>query len=123
MYRNVCILSVRLKSKGRTDVGTVEIRLNEGWVEVCDQDWDNVDAKVLCREMGFVDGLALCCSTLGMDQSDSSPNKGFTNFNCEGPEKSLVVCPSQELRTKCSSEHRASAICYNTSVSQVDMCK
>lgn len=113
--------SVRLKSRGRTDVGTVEIRLNEGWVEVCDQDWDNVDAKVLCREMGFVDGLALCCSTLGVDQSDSSPNKAFTSFNCEGHEKSLLQCPNQELRTKCSSEHRASAICYNTSISQVDM--
>ncbi|XP_060571753.1 deleted in malignant brain tumors 1 protein-like isoform X2 [Ruditapes philippinarum] len=113
--------SVRLKSRGMTNVGTVEIRLNEGWVEVCDQDWDNVDAKVLCREMGMVDGLALCCSTLGVDQSDSSPNKAFTSFNCEGPEKSLLKCTKQDLRTKCASEHRASAICYNTSVSEVDM--
>ena len=38
--------SVRLKSRGRTDVGSVEIRVNDGWVEVCDEKWDNADAKV-----------------------------------------------------------------------------
>ena len=115
--------SVRLKSRGRTDVGTVEIRLNEGWVEVCDQGWDDQDAKVLCHDMGFKDGVAMCCSKLGVDQSDSSPNKAFTQFKCLGHEQNLFQCPNTTLRTKCASEHRASAICYSKPQSEVAMGK
>lgn len=110
-----------MNSRGRTNLGTVEIRLNDGWVEVCDQEWDNVDAKVLCKEMGFPDGLALCCSKLGMEQSDSSPNRAFTSFNCKGHEKSLSLCPKSEMNTKCDAAKRASAICYDTPISQVNM--
>lgn len=104
-------------------MGTVEIRLNEGWVEVCDQGWDDRDARVLCHDMGFQDGVAMCCSKLGVDQSDSSPNKAFTQFKCLGHEQNLFQCPNTTLRTKCASEHRASAICYHKPQSQVDMGK
>ncbi|XP_052791481.1 deleted in malignant brain tumors 1 protein-like isoform X3 [Mya arenaria] len=112
--------SVRLKSRGRTHVGTVEIRTNDGWVEVCDQDWDHLEAKVVCREMGFVDGIAKCCSTLGVDQSSSSPNKAFTQFQCTSLEKRLINCTHVTMQTKCAPEHRASAICYDKPLSEVD---
>ncbi|WAR00368.1 LOW QUALITY PROTEIN: DMBT1-like protein, partial [Mya arenaria] len=115
-----CQHNVRLKSRGRTHVGTVEIRTNDGWVEVCDQDWDHLEAKVVCREMGFVDGIAKCCSTLGVDQSSSSPNKAFTQFQCTSLEKRLINCTHVTMQTKCAPEHRASAICYDKPLSEVD---
>ena len=111
---------MRLKSRGRTDVGTVEIRTNDGWVEVCDQGWDDVDAKVLCLEMGFKDGLSLCCSELGVDQSDSVSSKGYTNVQCQGNEKKLSLCPCTETRGRCASDRRASAICYDIPRSAVN---
>ena len=113
-----------MKSRGRTDVGTVEIRTDDGWIEVCDEDWDDLDAKVLCLELGFKDGVAETGSVLGTEQNpNAEPNKAFTQFNCEGNEPELLKCPHHTLAAKCSSLNRASAICYNQSVIDVNQSK
>ena len=113
-----------MKSRGRTHVGTVEIRTDDGWVEVCDEDWDSVDAKVLCKEMGFEDGIAETQSVLGVEQNpNSEPTLAYTRFNCVGNEKRLMQCDHQTLKTKCPAMNRASAICYRMHVSDVNMSK
>ena len=119
--QNVIHFPVRLISRGRTDVGTVEIRTDDGWIEVCDEEWDNLDAKVLCMELGHKDGIAETGSVLGTEQNpNAEPNKAFTRFNCVGNEKELLKCPHQTLAAKCHSMKRASAICYNQSVIDVN---
>ena len=33
--------------------GRVEICINQAWSTICDRHWDNVDASVVCRQLGF----------------------------------------------------------------------
>ena len=44
---------IRLAGAGRNDTGRVEL-CNEGeWGTVCDDSWDDKDARVVCRQMGL----------------------------------------------------------------------
>jgi hypothetical protein len=67
-----------LKSRGVTNLGTVEIRTDAGWVQVCDDEWDKKDALVVCREQNYNNGTALTGSKLGkVSTHDSMPNVAF----------------------------------------------
>ena len=111
---NCLCFSVRLNSRGRTDVGTVEIHTEGSWVQVCDAGWDDQDASVLCKEMNFATGKALLRSQLGKVSSSSISTKAFTHFACRGSETHLINCNHTVLTSKCDTKHRASAICYDT---------
>lgn len=45
--------NVRLVEGSTPLEGRVEICLNNVWATVCDQNWDRLDAKVVCRQQGF----------------------------------------------------------------------
>ena len=45
---------IRLRGTGSTNSsGRVEICNNNAWGTVCDDFWDNTDANVVCRQLGF----------------------------------------------------------------------
>lgn len=45
--------SVRLSSGSSDRVGRVEVCLNSTWGTVCASGWDNNDASVLCKSLGY----------------------------------------------------------------------
>lgn len=38
---------------GERDYGRIEVCLSESWGTICDDFWENQDASVACRQLGF----------------------------------------------------------------------
>ncbi|KAK9400535.1 neurotrypsin-like [Crotalus adamanteus] len=85
--------SVRLTESGR-----VEVYYNGLWGMICDDEWTNLDASVVCQQLGHSEtGTAL-------RQSPSSPELlpfHFQSANCRGDEKMLSQCSYQEIFRAC----------------------
>ncbi|XP_012937884.1 deleted in malignant brain tumors 1 protein [Aplysia californica] len=120
--------SVRLLSAVPNDyhIGSVEVYLERenGWFEVCDVDWDDNDARVACRELGFADGRALCCNSLGSVSYGSLTAMGsMTNFTCTGKEESLTECGMIQTGLCNFNEaiiNLAAVICYDKPFEEID---
>ena len=66
---------------------------------VCDQGWDDVDAGVLCRMLGYGTGEA----TRGSQFGEMATNYLMTEVRCSGSELSILDCP-HSLRPSCASD-------------------
>jgi hypothetical protein len=96
--------------------GRVDIMFDDIWGTVCDWGWNNANARVLCREKGFVDGLAKRGSHFGAGRGPVWVDR----FYCRGKEKSLMGCLNSGFNVTtrgysyCKYHRRdASVMCYN----------
>ena len=71
-----------------------------------DDRWDNEDAKVACRMLGFnpSKSLALIMGYMRINNYNTS------NIECTGSEKSIYDCPSNNYRL-CNKHEAAGVIC------------
>uniref|UniRef100_A0A3B4CQH6 SRCR domain-containing protein n=1 Tax=Pygocentrus nattereri TaxID=42514 RepID=A0A3B4CQH6_PYGNA len=84
--------------------GRVEVRHGETWSTMCDADFDQQDAEVVCRELGC--GLPVEVLGAGSGQIWADV------FDCQGNETHLSKCPiSSWSRTACSHKQDAGVIC------------
>lgn len=70
---------------GGTNRGRAEIFYNNAWGTICDDNWDNNDATVFCRMLGYSSGK-------GFTFGGGSGNIWLDDVNCQGTEDSLWNC-------------------------------
>lgn len=93
--------------------GQLQMYNDSGWFSVCDQGFDDKDALVACRSMGYKDGRAQCCSALGKWLSPRPI--GITNVDCKGTESNLFQCPFEN--GECLSRNYVTVACTSVNAS------
>ena len=91
--------------------GRVEVLHNNEWGTVCADDWDIVDANVVCRQLGF--DRATFAPGPGAFGEGSGPIY-YDNVECRGAELRLVNCPNPGTGVhNCVHADDAGVVCYN----------
>ena len=91
-------MHVRLINNGvvssSTGLGRVEVLHDGLWGTVCDDNWDFLDAFVVCRQLGFsaVEDITLFYNNVFGNVNNSIPI-WLDNIHCIGNETNLGLCP------------------------------
>ncbi|XP_069395150.1 neurotrypsin isoform X1 [Paralichthys olivaceus] len=80
---------VRLVGGESRKEGRVEVFLNNQWGSVCDDDWNDVSAAVVCRQLGFT-GKTKARSMAYFGEGQGPIH--LDNVRCSGTETSLEQC-------------------------------
>ncbi|XP_066524608.1 antigen WC1.1-like [Hoplias malabaricus] len=88
--------------------GRVEVRCGKIWGTVCDADFDQQDAEVVCRELGCgrpVEVLGAVAFGRGEDQVWSE------ELQCRGNESQIYFCPKSSSAKRCSHDSDVGLVC------------
>lgn len=80
---------------------------NQTWLRVCDTGFNDNAARVVCRELGYRDGRAICCSAYGA-VSEKYIQMNYT-LRCNGRESSVDECLQEEA---CDTANYSSVVCF-----------
>ena len=90
-YLLICLtdVNVRLVGGNSYNEGRVEVNYDGEWGTVCDDGWDNTDAGVVCRQLGFgSSGTAIGSGHFGQ----GSGSIWLDSVTCTGNESTLANC-------------------------------
>ena len=98
--------TIRLAGGDMVNEGRVEIFHDGQWGTVCDDSWDNSDAIVVCRSLGYLSGK-------GVDEyGGGSGPIWMDEVMCKGSENSLEDCPRNAWGDQdCGHSEDAGVIC------------
>ena len=107
--------AIRLVNGTSATEGTVEVCIGGRYGTVCDDRWDELDARVVCRYLGY-SGEAVPLKQAFFGGSPSRPIH-LDNVRCNGSESSLLSCASNPVGVNnCDHSEDAGVKCNGTNV-------
>ncbi|XP_072353943.1 neurotrypsin [Scyliorhinus torazame] len=101
---------VRLQGGENQREGRVEVYVNGVWGLICQKNWDNRDASVVCRQLGFGES----------GKAEQIPISGlvlvpvhWSNVQCRGDEHSLFECVKETRQREHCLHKRAARVTCN----------
>ncbi|KAM4702927.1 neurotrypsin-like [Rhinophrynus dorsalis] len=111
--------AVRLSGGLTPDEGRVEVYHHGEWGTVCDDGWTELNAQVVCRQLGFRGPSSLA------SKAEFGPGEGFIfldDVSCTGAERSLEECPRSSWgQHDCSHSEDVGIRCSNESNDIIDI--
>ncbi|KAL5014142.1 hypothetical protein ScPMuIL_008412 [Solemya velum] len=101
-------LDVRLVGGNVDTEGRVEVLTGGTWGTVCDDNWSNQDAAVVCHMLGFP--AAHARATMGGVFGEGSGDIKFDEVQCTGNENSLIDC-RKDTTNDCDHSEDAGVMC------------
>ena len=99
---------------GDSNKGRVQVFHNGEWRHVCDDNWDLRDARVVCRQLGFLDAEEALVG--GRFMGRGSLRFWLDNVECKGVESSISSCSHMGWgNVRCADRTSAGVICKNKS--------
>ncbi|XP_063406063.1 neurotrypsin-like [Mytilus trossulus] len=100
-----CFLSCSTEDEGDLRItegfaenqGRLEIKYKGEWGTVCDNQFENVDAEVACRQLGYCSGLKISAHKV----EDGIGTIWLNNVNCSGSENELLNCTLDTDASNC----------------------
>ncbi|XP_041826611.1 scavenger receptor cysteine-rich type 1 protein M130-like [Melanotaenia boesemani] len=104
----MCPDSVRLLNGSSVCSGRLEVKSDQTWSSVCEADFDQQDAEVVCRELGCGPSSVLQGALYGEGEAPMWTKE----FQCGGHESALLDCRSSDSdRNTCSPGRAAGLTC------------
>nr|KAI8754918.1 neurotrypsin-like [Biomphalaria glabrata] len=106
-------LPIRLRDGQNRFEGTVEVFYNNTWGYVCDDDWSQSAAEVVCHMLGYqISGAKAVCNN--EFKSNQSYNYLLDDVSCQANVSTLNACYHSEWGLhNCSPKEKAGVICAN----------
>lgn len=105
--------AVRLRGTNSSYEGRVEIFINDEWGSICDDDWDLIEAQIVCHQLGFTRALE---AKIGAHFGHGQDPTHLDNVGCVGYESNLLQCLHvTREKEDCLHSEDAGVICENTS--------
>ena len=105
-------LPIRLANGTNEKEGRVEIYWNNQWSTICDDYWDNTEASVICKQMGFIGGSVRKSAYFG----EGSGSIFLDDVNCNGRESSIFECSHRNFgEHDCKHYEDVGVVCYGES--------
>lgn len=92
--------------------GRVELMLNGEWGTVCSKNGDNLQGRTFCRQMGFVDGIAISNRT--RNYGNGTGPIFLKDVACTSSDKSFLSCSNAGWKqvSGCTHEDDLEVMCY-----------